>query len=124
VIGLSMSVGGCNREPRNQAALPPAPAREEAKSTAATATDGGAPATVLLKVARLIDGVSAAPKEDQAILVAEGRIRLVGPRVAVEKQAPAATKVIDLGGATVLPGLIDAHTHVFLQGDATAADYD
>src|SRR5437868_7088360 len=42
----------------------------------------------------------------------------------VEREAPAATTIIDLSGATALPGLIDAHTHLFLQGDVTAADYD
>src|SRR6185503_19830497 len=58
------------------------------------------------------------------ILVADGRIRDVGPRDAVEKGAGAGAKVIDLGTTTVLPGLIEAHTHVFLQGDATQVDYD
>src|SRR6476469_10803999 len=33
-------------------------------------------------------------------------------------------QVIDLGDSTLLPGLIDAHVHVLLQGDITAADYD
>jgi len=75
-------------------------------------------------VARLIDGISAQPKDNQAILVVEGRIRAVGALAAIEKSAPAGTKVIDLGAATALPGLIDAHTHVLLQGDITAADYD
>jgi imidazolonepropionase-like amidohydrolase len=88
------------------------------------ATTKNTPPPVLLKVARLIDGVSAAPKENQAILVVEGRIRAVGALATIEKGAPAGTKVIDLGAATALPGLIDAHTHVLLQGDITAADYD
>ena len=79
---------------------------------------------VLLKVARLIDGVSAVPKENQAILVVDGRVRAVGAAAAVAKDVPAGTKVIELGSATALPGLIDAHTHVLLQGDITAADYD
>jgi len=37
---------------------------------------------------------------------------------------PAGAQTIDLGGATILPGLIDNHTHVLLQGDITSADYD
>jgi imidazolonepropionase-like amidohydrolase len=78
---------------------------------------------VLVKVGRLFDAVSAAPKDDQAILVVDGRIGRVGSREAVENEAGPGTKVIDLGSMTVLPGLIDAHTHVLLQGDPTEADY-
>ena len=115
---------------------PSGPALSSAQNTTAPSSQGpgaspaqpttakSAPPPVLLKVARLIDGVSAAPKENQAILVVEGRIRAVGARATIEKDAPAGTKVIDLGAATALPGLIDAHTHVLLQGDITAADYD
>ena len=115
---------------------PSGPALSSAQNTTAPSSQGpgaspapqttakSTPPPVLLKVARLIDGVSAAPKENQAILVVEGRIRAVGAWATIEKDAPAGTKVIDLGAATALPGLIDAHTHVLLQGDITAADYD
>ena len=37
---------------------------------------------------------------------------------------PAGATLVDLSGQTLLPGLIDAHTHVLLQGDATSAEYD
>ena len=52
------------------------------------------------------------------------RIRTVGPLATVERTAPLGTQVIDLSRATVLPGLADCHTHILLQGDITAADYD
>ncbi len=44
--------------------------------------------------------------------------------VAEKGVAPAGVQVIDLSDRTCLPGLIDSHTHVLLQGDITAADYD
>ena len=54
------------------------------------------------------------------ILIEGERIRQVGPGLTV----PSGAQVIDLGRSTCLPGLIDAHTHILLQGDITAADYD
>src|SRR5712692_7871204 len=59
----------------------------------------------------------------QAVLVVGERIQEVGPAEELARKAGQA-QVIDLGDATLLPGLIDNHTHVLLQGDITAADYD
>jgi imidazolonepropionase-like amidohydrolase len=52
------------------------------------------------------------------------RIKSVGDADDILKSAPKDAALIDLSKSTVLPGLIDAHTHVLLQGDITAADYD
>ena len=109
----------CCQPQRREAPIALAPI---ARDTAAVTSDAG-PSPVLIKAARLIDEVADAPLDDWAILVSGDRIQRIGPRATVEKEAGGA-KVVDLGGATVLPGLIDAHTHLFLQGDATAADYD
>jgi imidazolonepropionase-like amidohydrolase len=75
------------------------------------------PATVI-HAGTLIDGTSAAPRRDQAIVVRGNRIESVGDWSPAK--VPAGAAVIDLSRATVLPGLIDAHTHIFLQGEVPA----
>jgi imidazolonepropionase-like amidohydrolase len=70
-----------------------------------------APATasaLLLRNTRLIDGTGAAPKPGTDVLIDGGRIRQIGAGLT----APAGAAVIDLGGRTLLPGFIDAHTHL------------
>ena len=80
-------------------------------------------AVTLIRVGVLIDGTGGAARRDQAILVRGRRIESVGPAAAVT--APAGASVVDLSQATVLPGLIDAHTHIFLQGeDPAKGGYD
>lgn len=76
-----------------------------------------------MRAGRLIDGLADAPRRDQGILIENGRITAVGPWTEMASRASGA-QVIDLSPMTVLPGLIDAHTHILLQGDITAADYD
>jgi imidazolonepropionase-like amidohydrolase len=66
------------------------------------------PTRIAVKAARLIDGVSERPLSPAVVLIENGRIVAVGPTLAV----PADARVIDLGGATLLPGLIDVHDHL------------
>lgn len=70
---------------------------------------------VLIKAGRLIDVKAAAVLTNQGILVEGERIKEVGPFPTVADHAPRGTPVIDLSGATVLPGLIDCHTHLTSQ---------
>jgi imidazolonepropionase-like amidohydrolase len=65
---------------------------------------------VLIKARRLVDVRAGRVLTDQAILIEGDRITRVGPAQSV--QAPAGARVIDLSNATVLPGLIDCHTHL------------
>ena len=84
---------------------------------------GQTPARTLIHAGRLIDGVADQPVVNQGILVEGERITAVGPWADLSARTRGAT-IIDLSGMTVLPGLIDNHTHILLQGDITAADYD
>src|ERR1700686_3380583 len=68
--------------------------------------------TVLIKAGRLIDVRAGRVLTDQAILIEGDRIKEVGPAAAVSAHAPAGARVIDLSTSTVLPGLIDCHTHL------------
>jgi imidazolonepropionase-like amidohydrolase len=63
--------------------------------------------TILVKAARIIDGRGGAPLADGGVLIRGERIERIGPAAGLS-----ADQVIDLGSATVLPGLIDLHTHL------------
>jgi imidazolonepropionase-like amidohydrolase len=78
---------------------------------------------VLLVAAHLIDGVSDARRDGVAVLVTGERIGEIGDAATLRRAHPDA-RLVDLGSATLLPGLIDAHTHVFLQGNETPAHYE
>ena len=64
--------------------------------------------TVVLKAARMFDGKSSSLTTPGLVVVADGKIVAVGSKAAL----PSGAEVIDLGDATLLPGFIDAHTHL------------
>lgn len=65
---------------------------------------------ILLRPARVFDGINARPHEGWAVVVRGDRIEAVGPGLA----APAGARVIDLPGTTLMPGMIEGHSHLFL----------
>ena len=73
--------------------------------------------TTLIRAARLADGLSTSSQPNQAVLISDGRIRAVGAADTIASQTPPDTETIDLGDATLTPGLIDGHTHLSLAGD-------
>jgi imidazolonepropionase-like amidohydrolase len=71
-------------------------------------------AVTLVKAGRLLDPRTGKVLSPAAVLIENGKIKEVGSPLQVQGDAPAGVKTIDLGSATVLPGLIDSHTHLLL----------
>src|SRR5437868_3202693 len=71
------------------------------------------PVTVIT-AARLLDPRTGTVLSPAAALVDGEKVKEVGTPAHVQADAPKGTSVIDLGGATLLPGLIDSHTHLLL----------
>jgi imidazolonepropionase-like amidohydrolase len=79
--------------------------------------------TVVIRAESLIDGASDRPRTHVDIVIRGNRISEI--LQSGTHPLPAGAQIIDLGSATVLPGLIDTHTHIFLQGeDPAAGGYD
>lgn len=70
------------------------------------------PHTTLVKAARLLDVGKGAYLENAAVLIEDERIKEVGSASDIQPHAPKDAAILDLGNATLLPGLIDCHTHL------------
>ncbi len=81
-------------------------------------TSSFAQKTTLIKCGKLLDTKAGIVLENQFVLLNGNTI------VSVSTKASKADTTIDLSGYFVMPGMIDAHTHVLLQGDITSEDYD
>jgi len=109
--------------------LPLAAAVSLAASHSAAAQEPKGAGTVVLHAARVIDGTGTAPIQNGVVVVTEDKIVAVGRQGAVT--IPAGARTIDLGNATLLPGFIDAHTHIIGRtlgdpegDDAPVRDFD
>src|SRR5258708_7386371 len=87
------------------------------RESQAQAQKAEAPPLTVIRAGTLIDGQSETPRKNQLIFVRGQRIEKVADG---SSAIPAGAKTIDLSGATVLPGMIDSHTHLFLWGEDPA----
>ena len=102
------------------AATPAAAAPAQQSASKVSAAPQSAPRWLAIRCGHLLDGKSDLTQENVIVLVKDNLIEQVGPTIAI----PSGAAVVDLSQATVLPGLIDCHTHILLQGDITSRDYD
>ncbi len=85
-------------------------------------TSPSAPAVTVIRAGTLIDPSSGETKHNQLIVIRGDRVESTGD---ASSAIPAGATVIDLSNLTVLPGLIESHTHIFLQGeDPALGGYD
>jgi imidazolonepropionase-like amidohydrolase len=71
-----------------------------------------APAVAAIRAGKVLDVRTGNYLKDQIIWIEGDRIKAIGKAADIQKQLPAGVKIIDLSSATVLPGLIDCHTHL------------
>jgi imidazolonepropionase-like amidohydrolase len=87
------------------------------------AQDARTPQVVVIRAGTLIDGKSEKARSNQVIVIRGDRIESVADAGAAK--IPEGANIVDLSQQTVLPGLIDSHTHIFLQGeDPAKGGYD
>ncbi|MBI2000687.1 MAG: amidohydrolase family protein [candidate division NC10 bacterium] len=77
---------------------------------------------ILLTAARLLDGSGRPPLEGAALLIEDGRITHIGRQADLPPPEGGPIHRVDYGDATILPGLVDAHTHLLSPGDGTIGD--
>jgi imidazolonepropionase-like amidohydrolase len=73
-----------------------------------------APPEILVRASRLLDPRTGNVLSPAAVLIEGGKIKEVGAPAQVQAHSPAGARIIDLGTATLLPGLIDSHTHLLV----------
>jgi imidazolonepropionase-like amidohydrolase len=108
-LALGLVVLGYARPPEDSPAAPNVEARAAADSDDKPDTS---PKVIVLKPARVFDGVAVKPHDGWVVVVHGARIDSAGPEA--DAKIPEGARVIELPKMTLLPGLIDAHTHMLL----------
>ena len=98
-------------------------AQAQLNSAGARPAENPRPSVFVIRAGQLIDTASGQVRTNQGIIVVGNKIMSVGD--AGSMKVPADAKVIDLSNATVMPGMVESHTHIFLQGeDPKKGGYD
>lgn len=100
-----------SQQPEPLCPLAPLPAAVPVPADMSIEPSTGAAPPLLLRAARVIDGSGAAPRGDLDVLLIGGRIAQIG-QPGQRLAAPVGARVLELTGRTLLPGFIDAHTHL------------
>lgn len=75
-----------------------------------------------MRASRLFDGVDGSTQQNRAVLMANGKIDQIGSASDLRAPDGATVEVKEYGDATILPGLVDGHTHMMAPGDGTPGD--
>ena len=76
----------------------------------------------LVQAARIFDGTGSAPESGKAVLLHDGHVAAIGSESELRAPDGSSVTVKDYGEATILPGLVDGHTHMMAPGDGTPGD--
>jgi len=98
--------------------LSPFPASAQAPDSEVTPFVAVNEPVVVLRHVRVVDGTGSAARDDQSLVMANGRIVAVGP--AASTPGPAGAKTLDYPGYTVIPGLVGMHDHLYYTASASA----
>src|SRR4051812_28176451 len=76
--------------------------------------------TLVLRASRLIDGTGSAPIDDGAVVVVDGQVTAVGSAGSISLPSGSGVETREFPGCTILPGLIDCHTHLMFSASDQA----
>src|SRR5262245_5185320 len=68
---------------------------------------------IVLQHVRVIDGTGAPARDDQTLVIANGKIQALGPGPTIGIPIPASARILDLTGTTVIPGIVGMHDHMY-----------